>query len=103
MKTLVFLDNAGTHVELLTDLIDGNQQFTVYQVKEYIDGVAQLGLSDETIAKGFDFGIDEYDLGQMIQFATDNNCTLIAMETGVESEVLYQATYYGEAIGGDLI
>lgn len=103
MKTLVFLDHTGMHVELLTDLIDGNKQFTVYQVKEYVDGVAQLGLTDETIAKGVDFKVDEYDLGEMIKFAQDNDFTLIAMETGAENEVLYQAYYNGEAIGEDLI
>jgi hypothetical protein len=103
MKTLVFLDHTGMHVELLTDLIDSNKQFTVYQVKEYVGGIAQLGFTDETIAKGVDFKVDEYDLGEMIEFAQEHDFTLIAMETGAENEVLYLAYYYGEAIGGGLI
>jgi hypothetical protein len=104
MKTLVFQDDSGILVELLTDLIDGNQQFTVYQI-QYRDANKKMviGLSDALIAAGFDFGIAEYHLGEMIQFASDNDYTLIAVETGKEDEVVYQGTYYGEAIGIDLL
>lgn len=103
MKTLVFSDGTGLHVELLTDLIDGNQAFTVYQIQERVDGELQIGLTDDTIAKGFDFGIEMYDVGEMIEFASVNDYTLVARETGVEDEVLYQGSYYGDSIGGDLV
>jgi len=105
MKTLIFLGHDGTHVELLTDLIDSNQSLTVYQIKEYVNGEMQLGLSNATIAKGFDFAIDEYDLGDLVKFAMDNDYTLIVTETGAEAELLYLAYYYGAPIGicGDLI
>ena len=104
MKTLVFQDDSGLLVELLTDLIDGNQQFTVYQIQERdSDGKMQLGLSDATIASGFDFKVSEYHIGEMIQFASDNDYTLTAVETGREDDVLYQGTYYGGAIGVELL
>jgi hypothetical protein len=104
MKTLVFENSTGTLVELLTDLIDGNQQFTVYQIQERNAlGIMQIGLTDATIATGFDFKVHEYDLGTMIAYATLNDYTLTAVETGREDEVLYQGTYYGGAIGLDLL
>lgn len=103
MKSLVFLGADGTHVELLTDLIGENDAFTVYQIKEFVDGQAQIGLSDATIAKGFNFTIDEYSVGEMKAFAEENGYTLIALETGADPEVLYTAYYYGEAIGGEFI
>ena len=104
MKTLVFQNSSGIQVELLTDLIDGNQSFTVYQIQERdSEGKMQIGLTDSTIASGFDFSIAEYDLGEMIEFATDNDYTLTAVETGREDEVLYQGTYYGGAIGVELL
>jgi hypothetical protein len=104
MKTLIFQDDSGLQVELLTDLIDGNQQFTVYQIQERdSSGKMQIGLTDATIRAGFDFAISEYDLGEMIQFASDNDLTLTAVETGREDDVLYQGTYYGGAIGLELL
>lgn len=104
MKTLVFQNSSGVQVELLTDLIDGNQAFTVYQIQERDSaGKMQIGLTDSTIASGFDFNIAEYDLGEMIEFAADNDYTLTAVETGREDEVLYQGTYYGGAIGVELL
>ena len=104
MKTLVFQDDSGVLVELLTDLIDGNQQFTVYQI-QYRDanGKMQLGLTDALIAIGFDFSVAEYDLGEIIAFATANNYTVTATETGKEDVTVYQGTYYGSAIGVDLL
>ena len=104
MKTLIFQDDSGTLVELLTDLIDGNEQFTVYQI-QYRDanGKMQLGLSDDLIRAGFDFSIAEYDTGEMITFAAANDYTLTATETGKEDVTLYQGTYYGSAIGVDLL
>lgn len=103
MKTLVFQNSTGVLVELLTDLIDGNQQFTVYQIQEKVDDVMQIGLQDSTIAAGFDFKVAEYDLGEVIAFATENDYTVTAVETGREDEVIYQGTYYGGAIGLDLL
>lgn len=104
MKTLVFQKDDGTLIELLTDLIDGNRQFTVYQIQERdVYGKMQIGLSDASIASGFDFKVSEYTIGEMIEFATDNDYTLTAVETGKEDDVLYQGTYYGGAIGLDLL
>ena len=103
MKTLVFSNSTGVHVELLTDLINDNESFTVYQIQERVNGVLQIGLTDSSIALGFDFKIAEYDLGEMIIFAQENDMTLIAYETGAELEVIYQGTYYGDAIGGELV
>jgi hypothetical protein len=104
MKTLVFQNSAGVLIELLTDLIDGNEQFTVYQIQERnAAGKMVIGLSEASIAAGWDFGIAEYDLGEMIEFATENDYTLTAVETGMEDDTLYQGTYYGEAIGVDLL
>lgn len=104
MKTLVFQNSSGVQIELLTDLIDGNQSFTVYQIQERDNaGKMQIGLSDTSIASGFDFGIDEYDIGEMIDFATNNDYTLTAVETGREDDILYQGTYYGGAIGLELL
>lgn len=104
MKTLIFQDDSGLQVELLTDLIDGNKAFTVYQIQERdAYGKMQIGLTDATIAAGFDFAVAEYDLGEMIEFAADNDLTLTAVETGREDEVLYQGTYYGGAIGLELL
>ena len=104
MKTLVFQDSTGILVELLTDLIGDNEAFTVYQI-QYRDanGDMQIGLSDDLIAAGFDFAIDEYDVGAMIEFAETYDYTLTAVETGYEDVVLYQGTYYGGAIGVDLL
>ena len=104
MKTLVLQNSSGVQVELLTDLIDGNKQFTIYQIQERDSaGKMQIGLSDATIATGFDFTIAEYHLGEIIEFATENNYTLTAVETGREDDVLYQGTYYGGAIGVELL
>lgn len=103
MKTLVFSDSTGVHVELLTDLIDGNESFTVYQIQERVGGELQIGLTDATIAKGFDFTVDTYGVGEMIEFARDNNYTLVARETGNTAEIYYQGTYYGDSIGGVLV
>ena len=99
MKTLVFQNSAGLQVELLTDLIDGNQQFTIYQIKERdAYGKMQIGLSEATIAAGWDFKIAEYHIGEMIAHATAKSCTLTAVETGREDVVLLQGTYHGGAI-----
>jgi hypothetical protein len=104
MKTLVFQDHTGLLVELLTDLIDGNKAFTVYQIQERdVNNKMQIGLSEATIASGFDFSIAEYDLGEIIAFASSNNLTLTAVETGREDVILYQGTYYGGAIGLELL
>ena len=103
MKTLVFSNSTGVHVELLTDLINDNESFTVYQVQERVNGRLQIGLTDSSIALGFNFQIAEYDLGEMIIFAQAKDMTLIAYETGKELEVIYQGTYYGDAIGGELV
>lgn len=104
MKTLVFQNSSGVQIELLTDLIDGNEAFTVYQIQERDSaGKMQIGLSDASIADGFDFSIDEYDIGEMIEFASNNDYTLIAVETGREDDILYQGTYYGGAIGIELL
>jgi len=104
MKTLVFQDHSGILVELLTDLIDGNEQFTVYQIQHRdANGKMQLGLSDDLIRDGFDFAVSEYDLGEVIQFAAANNYTLTAVETGKNDTTIYQGTYYGTAIGVDLL
>jgi hypothetical protein len=105
MKTLVFNNSSGLLVELLTDLIDGNQQFTVYQIKERVLATKafQIGLQDATIAAGWDFKVAEYDLGTMIAWAKSTGCTLTAVETGKVDEVVYQGTYYGGAIGVDIL
>ena len=104
MKTLVFQDSNGLQIELLTDLIDGNQQFTIYQIKERdANGKMQIGLSDTSIAAGWDFKIAEYHIGEMIAWAATANCTLTAVETGKEDDVLVQGEYYGGAIGLELL
>jgi hypothetical protein len=105
MKTLVFQNSSGLLVELLTDLVGDNQQFTVYQVQERIlsTGKFQIGFQEATIAAGWDFGIAEYDLGTMKAWAIAKGCTLTAVETGKEDVVLHQGTYYGGAIGLDLL
>jgi hypothetical protein len=106
MKTLVFENSAGNLVELLTDLIDGNEQFTIYQI-QYRDahGVMQIGLSDALIAAGFGLinVADMSDLGQVRVAAKALGYTVRAVETGKEDEVIYQGTYYGDAIGVDLL
>ena len=105
MKTLVFQDSTGLMVELLTDLVGNNQQFTVYQVQERILATKkfQIGLQDATIAAGWNVKIEEYDLGQMKAWAIAKGCTLTAVETGKEDVVLHQGTYYGGAIGVDIL
>jgi len=104
MKTLVFQDSSGLQIEFLTDLIGNNKQFTVYQIQERdADGIMRIGLSDTSIAAGWDFGVKEYHLGEMIAWATSADCTLTAVETGKEDDVLYQGTYYGGAIGIELL
>jgi hypothetical protein len=105
MKTLVFNNSSGLMVELLTDLIGDNQQFTVFQIKERIlsTGKFQIGFQDATIAAGWDFKILEYDLGTMIAWAITKACTLTAVETGKADVVLHQGTYYGGAIGVDIL
>jgi hypothetical protein len=105
MKTLVFNNSAGLLVELLTDLVGDNQQFTVYQVQERILATKkfQIGYQEATIAAGWNFGIAEYDLGTMKAWAVSTGCTLTAVETGKPDVVIYQGTYYGGAIGVDLL
>jgi hypothetical protein len=105
MKTLVFQDSNGLLVELLTDMVGDNQQFTVYQIQERVlaTGEMQIGLQDATIAAGWDFKIAEYDLGAMIAHAEAMGCTLTAVETGKEDVVILQGEYYGDAIGVDLL
>ena len=105
MKTLVFNNSSGLLIELLTDLIDGNEQFTVYQIKERILATKafQIGFQDATIAAGWNYTIAEYDLGTMIAKAIATGCTLTAVETGKADVVLHQGTYYGGAIGVDIL
>ena len=104
MKTLVFNNSSGLLIELLTDLIDGNEQFTVYQIKERLaTGKFQIGFQDATITAGWNYTIAEYDLGTMIAKAIATGCTLTAVETGKADVVLHQGTYYGGAIGVDIL
>jgi hypothetical protein len=54
MKTLSFNDNAGTTINYQTDLIDGNEQFTVLQIVSVVNGVEKIGLTDYLIQYGAD-------------------------------------------------
>jgi hypothetical protein len=106
MKTLVFENSVGQLVELLTDLIDGNESFTIYQI-QYRDanGKMQIGLSDALITAGFGYmsvGMSG-DLGAVRVAAAELGYTVTATETGKEDVVIYQGTYYGGAIGVDLL
>jgi hypothetical protein len=91
-------------VQLLTDLIGDNQHCTVYQI-QYRDATntMQLGLSDALIAKGWDFKVAEYYLADFITFAQKYNYTIVAVETGKSDVVVYQGSYYGGAIGIDIL
>lgn len=88
MKTLSFNDNAGLTVSYLTDLIDDNQQFSVYQITTSTNGVITIGLTPAVIAAGGD--IIElgkcYMLRDFIGYAQSAGVNLIVTseEDGVE-------------------
>lgn len=85
MKTLSFNNNAGTTVNYLTDLIDGNEQFTVLQITTETNGVLTIGLTDAVIALGGDnvkIGVC-YMLEQFKAFAVSAGYNLI--ETSEEN------------------
>jgi hypothetical protein len=103
MKTLVLSNSTGIHVELLTDLIGNNKEFTIYQVQERVNGRMRVGLTDETIASGVNFGIESKHVGEIIDFCEAHDFTLVSRETGAEDEVLYQGSYYGDVIGDELV
>lgn len=103
MKTLQFTNVAGTvAVNYLTDLIGDNQVFTVYQVKEQVDGVERIGLTDTTIALGFDYDKDEYDLATFTAFAEENDYILKSYEntaSGISVTTIYDPVYGAGGIG----
>ena len=101
MKTLVLTDSTGMHVELLTDLIGSNKEFTIYQVEEVVAGVRQIGLSDTTIQKGITYDVDDYNLDTVIADCELHDYTLVVYETGMDPVTLYEPVYYGGAIGED--
>ena len=105
MKTLVFRNSSGVLVELLTDLIGDNSEFTIYQVqhKDPTTNLMVLGYGDTLIAAGWDFRFQEYNLGDVIAFAQQYGYTITAVEVGKTDIVIYQGTYYGGAIGVDLL
>lgn len=103
MKTLQFTNVAGTvTVNYLTDLIEDNQVFTVYQAKEIVDGVEQVGLTDTAIALGFDYNLDEYDIATFTAFAEENDYILKSYEntvSGIEVTTIYDPVYGAGGIG----
>lgn len=85
MKTLSFNNNQGITVNYLTDLIDGNEQFTVLQITTNTNGEEIVGLTDEVIRLGADvvkIGIC-YMLVDFINYATQFGYSLI--ETSEEN------------------
>ena len=94
MKDLVLRKSDNSvFVEYKTDLIDGCRQLTIYQVRNK---------NNNDTEKAIPFGIDEYHIQELIQYAVDNAYLLEVYETGA-SVVTLVGPYGAEAIGeGDL-
>jgi hypothetical protein len=54
MKTLQITNTDNSIVvNYLTDLIGDNNNFTIFQIKQVVAGVEQIGLTDAVITEGF--------------------------------------------------
>ncbi len=105
MKILQFKNTAGTViVDYLTDLVGTNENFTIYQVSQQINGV-KSDLSDAAISAGFFHSIKEHNIAEFINLAKNLAYTLTSYEnaaSGATSTVLWAGTYgNGGAIGED--
>lgn len=77
MKTLKYYNaNKAIDIEYLTDLIDGNEELTIYQATQIVDGVAQVGINGTAETFGMIDVVDEFTLTEMKTLATDKNLTL---------------------------
>jgi hypothetical protein len=79
-------------VEYTTDLIDGNQNLTVYQVKPRHSSATELA---------FPFNVFQYTLMDFVDYAIDNGYILEQYETGQAVSTLVDI--YGEIIGGEFL
>jgi hypothetical protein len=105
MKVLQFKNTAGTIVvDYLTDLVGTNENFTIYQVNQWVNGV-KVALTDAAIALGFPHNLQEHNLQDFVNLAENKAYTLTSYENtagGSTSTVLWGGSYGdGGAIGED--
>ena len=94
MKTLKFTSqDKDIDIEYLVDLIGDNEQFTIYDATQFVDGVPQWGLNGTAITFGmYDKNqMDKtvsgsthtfYSLTEFVAFAVAKNLTLLVLEEG---------------------
>lgn len=93
MKTLKYYNaNKAIDIEYLTDLIDGNEELTIYQATQIVDGVRQVGINGTAETFGMIDVVDEFTLTEMKTLATDKNLTLEVYEDGEDTVELNALT-----------